>query len=114
MMDFWKSLDNLITSREVVIDRPKGSTHPRYPDVVYPLDYGYLKHTSSGDRNEIDVWQGSKKDKKLVGIICTIDMIKSDVEVKLLIGCTDDEIDIVDNFHNNNDYMSGITIKRNW
>lgn len=32
-----------------MIDRPKGSAHPRYPEFIYKVDYGYLKNTSSID-----------------------------------------------------------------
>ncbi|MFC2070673.1 inorganic pyrophosphatase [Chloroflexota bacterium] len=112
-MDFWERLDNLVSSSEVIIDRPKGSMHPRYPAIVYPLDYGYLKGVSSSDGNELDVWRGSMQDKRLIAVICTVDILKKDAEVKLLIGCTDEEIDTIDSFFNeNNEYMSGIIIKR--
>ena len=111
-MDFWTRLDNLIASHEIVIDRLKGSTHPRYPELVYPLDYGYLKNASGGDGNEVDVWRGSLKDNQLVAIVCTVDTKKSDTEIKLIMGCTNDELGIVNRFHNENDYMSGIVIRR--
>ena len=52
---FWTQLDALVQTSELVIDRPKGSPHPRASSVVYPLDYGYLSNTSGGDGNEIDV-----------------------------------------------------------
>ncbi|MFC1952508.1 inorganic pyrophosphatase [Chloroflexota bacterium] len=111
-MDFWTRLDNLIASHKIVIDRPKGSRHPRYPELVYPLDYGYLAETSGGDGNEIDVWRGSLKDSLLVAVACTVDTRKGDTELKLLIDCTDSDVDIIYRFHNENQYMSGIIIKR--
>ncbi len=111
-MDFWIWLDNLVASQELVIDRPKGSTHPRYPDMVYPLDYGYLKFTSGGDGNEIDAWRGSIADSQLVGIICTVDIKKKDTEIKLLIGCTETEIGIVEKFYRDNSYVSGIVVRK--
>ena len=111
-MDFWTRFDSLLASNEIVIDRPQGTTHPRYPEVVYPLDYGYLKGTSGGDGNEIDVWRGSMADPRLVGIVCTVDTLKGDAEVKLFVGCTNDEVEAVDTFHNDNDYMSGIVVMR--
>jgi hypothetical protein len=40
---------DLVRSSELVIERPRGSCHPRHPAIVYPLDYGYLKSTSSSD-----------------------------------------------------------------
>ena len=47
--DFWNALDELVNTSEIVIDRPKGSAHPRFPDFIYRVDYGYLKNTSSMD-----------------------------------------------------------------
>jgi hypothetical protein len=47
--DYWKALDVLVDSSAIKIDRPRGASHPRFSDVVYPLDYGYLEGTSSGD-----------------------------------------------------------------
>ena len=58
-IDFWKALDELVEYSAIVIDRPKGSVHPKWSDFVYKLDYGYLKGTSSMDGEGIDVWVGS-------------------------------------------------------
>ena len=38
---------------EVIIDRPIGSKHPEY-DSIYPLNYGYIPNTVSGDGEELD------------------------------------------------------------
>ena len=62
---FWKALDELVNHSEIMIDRPQGTAHPRYPDFIYKLDYGYLKDTSSMDGGGIDVWVGSGE-KKIV------------------------------------------------
>jgi len=110
-MDFWERLDSLISSGEIVIDRHPGSSHPNFPEIVYPLGYGYLKGFSGGDGNELDVWQGSLPERKLIGIACTVDIMKNDAEVKLLIGCTEEEIHIIEKFHNNR-YMSCVIIRR--
>ncbi|MFC1901205.1 inorganic pyrophosphatase, partial [Chloroflexota bacterium] len=107
-MEFWERLDKLIASGEVVIDRPAGSAHPRFPEIIYPLGYGYLKGVSSSDGNELDVWQGSMPEKQLMAVACTVDTLKMDTEVKLLIGCTGEEIDLIDRFHNSGEYMSCI------
>lgn len=40
----------------VVIDRPLGSAHPRHPDLIYPVNYGCLPGTVSGDGQEIDAY----------------------------------------------------------
>lgn len=44
---FWGSLDTLVSACSIIIDRPCGPAHPRYPDFIYPLDYGYLQGTLS-------------------------------------------------------------------
>lgn len=40
----------------MVVDRPLGSTHPKHSDIVYPVNYGYIPDTVSGDGEEIDVY----------------------------------------------------------
>lgn len=40
----------------VKIDRPKNSIHPKYKEIVYPINYGYIENTVSGDGEEIDVY----------------------------------------------------------
>ena len=39
-------------------------------------------------------------------------MLKRDAEIKLLPGCTDEEIETIERFHNQSDYMSGLVIRR--
>ena len=70
--DFWKALDELVNSSEIVIDRPKGSAHPKFPDFIYRVDYGYLKDTTSMDGAGIDVWVGSS-DKKIDTLVSATD-----------------------------------------
>lgn len=110
--DFWQAVDTLTSSGKIVIDRPKGSFHPRFPNIKYEVDYGYIKNTSSMDGDGIDVWLGSLANKQVNAIICTVDLMKKDSEIKLLIGCTEDEIQTVYEFHNNTEFMKGILIRR--
>ena len=109
--DFWKALDNLIDNSEIVIDRLKGTLHPKYPNFIYQVDYGYLKGTSSMDGSGIDVWVGSGE-KRIVAIMCTVDLMKKDSEIKILIGCTEEEMMKVYQTHNETQYMKGILIRR--
>jgi len=97
---FWNEMGQLIKTNQIIIDRPKGNPHPRYPQVIYPLDYGYLENTTAGDGDGIDAWLGSINSKTLTGILCTFDKIKRDAEIKLLIGCTMEDIQVIQNFHN--------------
>ncbi len=85
---FWAAAEQLLATSEIVIDRPKGSTHPRIPEAIYPVAYGYLKGTAGGDGEGIDVWVGSLTPGTLTGVVCTIDLHKRDAELKLLFGCS--------------------------
>ncbi len=108
---FWNALDELALGSEIVIDRPKGSAHPRFPDFIYPLDYGYLKNTSSMDGAGIDVWLGSGE-KQIDAIMCIVDLMKRDSEIKILIGCTEEEKKTIFKIHNESQFMKGILIRR--
>ena len=109
--DFWKALDELVNSSEIVIDRPKGSAHPKFPDFIYRVDYVYLKDTTSMDDSGIDVWVGSGN-KKIDAIMCIVDLMKRDSEIKILVGCTEEEKLEVYNTHNETQYMKGVLIRR--
>ncbi len=109
--EFWSALDELVESSEIVIDRPRGTAHPKYPDFVYRVDYGYLKGTTSMDGAGIDVWVGTGG-KRVDAIICIVDLIKKDSEIKILIGCTEEEKDIVYDTHNKTPYMKGVMMRR--
>lgn len=85
---FWQQADDLVAASEIGIARPRGRAHPRYPDVRYPLDYGFLATTRAGDGSGIDVWVGRLPERRVTGVIMTIDALKRDAEVKLLISCT--------------------------
>lgn len=62
--EFWNALDELVANSEIVIDRPKGSAHPRFPNFIYKVDYGFLNNTTAMDGGGIDVWVGQIPRKK--------------------------------------------------
>lgn len=113
-MDFWPRLDELVAACPIIIDRPAGSVHPRYPDITYPLDYGYLDGTISGDGHGIDVWVGQGghlPGQPVTAIITTLDLDKRDAEIKVLIGCTLAEAQTLLRFHNDG-LQSALLIER--
>lgn len=95
--DFWNIVEQLIRHVRIEIDRPKGTAHPRYPEMVYPVDYGYLVGTTGTDGEGIDIFVGSDE-CGLCGHIKTIDLVKGDQEIKLLWNVSDDEIVAVERF----------------
>lgn len=82
----------------------KGTAHPRYPNFIYQVDYGYWEDTSSMDGAGIEVWVGSGE-KKIDAILCIVDLMKKDSEIKILIGCTEEEKSILYNTHNETPFM---------
>ena len=108
---FWNALDSLVRDSEIVIDRPKGSHHPRYPELVYPVDYGYLKNTTAMDGSGIDVWRGTKISGEIDAIVCTVDLRKKDSEIKILAGCSAAETNLILQFLNRG-LMKGLLIER--
>lgn len=40
----------------VTIDRPLGSIHPKHPDIIYPINYGYVEGIMAADGEEQDVY----------------------------------------------------------
>lgn len=108
---FWHRLDQLVTSSQIRIDRLKGSAHPRYPQFRYPFDYGYLEKTQVKDKGGLDVWIGSLLERKVTAIICNVDLIKKDSEIKLLLGCTKQESQKILKVHNRGS-QSAILIPR--
>lgn len=108
---FWNQIDELVVQHTVVIDRPKGSRHPRYSEVIYPLDYGYLEGTTSSDGGGIDVWQGTDDRTQVTGIVCTLDWLKRDMEIKLLLGCSEAEMQVVERHFQTNE-MACMLVRR--
>lgn len=84
----------------VTLDRPRHHAHPAYPDILYPLDYGYVDGTSSGDGEAVDVFVGSRANLGLVGMLLTRDHVRGDREVKLLLGTTPEEVYLAHGFLN--------------
>jgi len=109
---FWTLLDELVKQSSVVIDRPHNTAHPEWDNLIYPLDYGYLAGTTSSDGAGIDVWIGASGEKQVRGVICTVDLVKRDSEIKVLLGCTEDEMHTVTSFHSQGGSMGCFLIRR--
>ena len=97
--EIWSEWERIIAEHSIVIDRPKGTAHPRFPDMIYPIDYGYLEQTIGGDGAEIDIFVGSVE-SGLIGLLSTHDTAKEDRETKLLWNLSDEETETVVSFLN--------------
>ena len=110
---FWEYLQKIVDDSKIVIDRPKGTHHPDYPDApAYPLDYGYLEGSFSMDGEGIDCFLGSLNNKTVTGILCTVDILKNDSEIKILIGCTNEDMVLAYNHLNGPDFFRALLVTR--
>lgn len=98
--EFWQALDQLVAESVVTVERPAGSGDSRFPDFVYPFDYGYLEETTAVDGEGVDVWCGSLGKGAVTGVVCTVDLLKRDAELKILLGCTPDDAERILAVHN--------------
>lgn len=44
------------TTVTVTVDRPLGTAHPRHPDILYPVNYGYVPGILAPDGEEQDAY----------------------------------------------------------
>jgi inorganic pyrophosphatase len=108
---FWDLGDRLVREHPIVIDRPGGSGHPRFPDLIYPFDYGHLAGTGAIDGDGVDCWRGTLSVRRVTGAVVTVDIVKADSEVKWLIGCTESEMDAALATHRT-EWQAAILIRR--
>jgi inorganic pyrophosphatase len=109
---FWQRMDDLVAACPLIIDRPRGSRHPGFADFRYPFDYGYLSGTQSGDGQSIDVWIGSQSSRTVMAVVCTLDLMQRNAEIKLLIGCTVEEAKQIVALHNTSDQSAILVVRR--
>lgn len=108
---FWQKLDTLFLSSEIEIARPKMTRHPKYLNLIYPVDYGYLKDTGTQDRR-VSLFRGSLKQPSIQTIVVLVDILKKDLEVKVLVGCDADEELQVFQFLNQTEFQKVIVARR--
>ena len=69
---------------KVKIDRPKGSRHPKFCDLIYPVNYGFVEGVMGGDGQEQDVYVLGVDEpvSDFEGIVIAIIRRNDDVEEK--------------------------------
>lgn len=71
----------------VTVDRPLGSAHPDYPDMIYPVNYGYIEGIIAPDGEEQDAYilGVDKPVEKFTGVVVGIICREDDVEDKWVV-----------------------------
>lgn len=109
---FWQKIDTLFLSSDLVMDKPKGTAHQEYHNLIYPVDYGHLKSVGGEIDESIGLYRGTGSQKIIDTIVVCVDILKKDVEVKLLMGCTEQEERIILEFLNQTDFQKTILVRR--
>jgi inorganic pyrophosphatase len=109
---FWQKIDSLYLSSTVIIIKEIGDTHANYTNLVYPVRYGYLQDTLSQDGQGISIYKGSEPSQYVSAIVVAADILKKDIEVKLLVGCTQEEEEKILKFVNQTEYQKTIMVRR--
>ena len=109
---FWQKLDSIYFASSIVITQPQGSTHPSFKNLVYLVDYGYLNETLSQDQLGIAIYKGKGSAYLVEAILVAADILKKDIEVKLLVGCSEEEVDMILRFVNQTEYQKTIIVRR--
>ena len=107
---FWQKVDTLYLSSDLVIDHPKNSHHAVYDNLVYPVDYGYLADSVSDEK--INIYKGSGSAYIVDALVVCADILKKDIEIKLLAGCTEKETESILEFLNQTDFQKSVIIRR--
>ena len=108
---FWQKVDTLYFSSKLIITRKKGSRHPLYPNLIYPVDYGHLDDTNP-EETGIEAFRGTVKTSHVDTIVICADILKKDIEIKLLTGCTEEEENQILHFLNQTDFQKTVVIRR--
>ena len=71
----------------VIVDRPIGSSHPNHKDMIYPVNYGYIRGIKAGDGEWQDcyVLGENKPIKRFNGLVIAIIHRKNDAEDKWVV-----------------------------
>ena len=99
-----------------IIDRPIGSCHPLYPEMVYLINYGYVEGIMSNDGEEQDVYVfGTDRPlKRFEGKVIAVYHRLDDVEDKWIVsldGSDHSDEEIMQTIWFQEQYFKGILIR---
>ena len=94
------------------IDRPLGSSHPDYPELIYPINYGYVDGVFAADGEEQDVYVfGSDKPlREFSGRVIAVYHRINDIEDKWIVsmdGRDYSDEEILQTIHFQEQYFQG-------
>ncbi|MCR5373489.1 MAG: Inorganic pyrophosphatase [Solobacterium sp.] len=109
---FWQKVDTLFLLGRVNIEKHKGDTHPIYANMIYPVDYGHLNETLSITDKGLSVYVGTRRPATVTSLIVAVDILEKSMDVKMLVGCTEEETNDILHFLNQSEFHKTVLINR--
>lgn len=110
---FWQKIDTLVFSSKFVLSRKKGEQHPEYKNLIYPVDYGhYIDLAADSNEGGIAVFKGSERSSMVKTAVIVADILQKKLDVKLLIGCSQEEENLILRFLNQTDFQKTVLVRR--
>lgn len=109
---FWQKVETLLLSSQLTIARKKGEVHPKFKNLIYPVDYAHLEDTESINPGGISVYIGSNGVTQVTALVVAADILEKSIDVKILVGCNDEEEKDVLRFLNQTDYQKTVLIRK--
>ena len=109
---FWQKVDTLFLASGFCQTRKKGDIHPVFKNLIYPTDYGYVPDTNSVSGDGVSVYAGSGDRSTITALVVAADILAKELDVKILIGCTEEQVEDVLRFLNQTDYQKTVLIRR--
>lgn len=109
---FWQKVDTLYLSGTRKVIKKKGEVHDTFKNLVYPLDYARIEDMKSVSGHGVAVYLGSENRNKVSALVIAADILEKELDVKVLAGCTEEEIEEVLRYLNQTDFQKTVLIKR--
>ncbi len=109
---FWQKVESLFLSSGYKQTRKKGDVHPVFKNLIYPTDYGYLKDTKCTSGSGVSVYAGSGNRSRISALVVAVDILERELDVKVLIGCSEEEVSEVLHFLNQTNYQKTVLIRK--
>ena len=107
---FWQKVDAAYISGDYKTIYNKGSKHPSYPSLIFPVDYGHIS-TNDDKLSAMKAFKGEYNDKIEAIVVCA-NLLEKDLSAIVLIGLNEEEIEAVLRFLNSTEFQKAIIFRR--
>ncbi len=109
---FWQKVETLLLSGNLKMEKKKGDVHSTFGNLIYPTDYGHLVDAKGAGEYGVSVYVGTGNHMEISALVVAVDILTKELDVKMLVGCNDDEIEDVLRFLNQTDYQKTVLIRK--